>query len=922
MNACPSSMFPRLLQTTVRAGSPQVGVSRVLPRCQAGEPHRCPASRSGMVMGILFLLTHLCVLASEPSTWWSFQPMSRPEVPQSGSTNVVDAFIEARLRQAGLKPAPEADRRTLARRVSFDLTGLPPTSAELEAFLKDHRLGAYERMVDRLLASPRYGERWARHWMDVAHYGDTHGYDKDKPRPHAWPYRDYLVRAFNQDKPFVRFVQEQLAGDVLFPGTRDGIEALGFVAAGPWDFIGHEEVPETKIDGRVARHLDRDDMVVNTIQTFTSLTIQCAQCHNHKFDPITQEDYYSLQAVFAAVDRTNRRYDPDPGIAGKRNDLGARLYTVQTNLAAIEADWLQAFGGPQRLGDLEQLIKLRTQDPNDQASGYHSAIQTTAGSGAWVQVDLGKTQEIRSVILHPCADDFNGIGAGFGFPVRYRVEVSNDPAFTNAVVLVADRTAADQPNPGNSPVNLKVESAVYGRYVRLTATQLAARKGDFILALAEMEVVNSHGWNRALGASVTSADSIEAGPRWRRSNLTDGGWVGGPTLAELKARRRSLLYAGAPSWVPARVLSLEAEESRLKAELQALPEQHQVYAIGIHTGTGAFQGTGGMGGRPRPIHVLSRGNVQKAGREVGPGAIKSVGIEPARFVVDPQAPEGTRRVALAQWLTHPAHPQTWRSIVNRVWQWHFGRGLVETTGDFGKMGAQPTHPELLDLLSCEFRDSGGSFKALHRLLVTSRTYRQSSSIAPGSEGVRVDPDNRLWWRMNRRRMEAEEYRDSLLQFAGRLDLAMGGPGFEDFVVEKPEHSPHYEYLLHDPEDPRTHRRSVYRFLVRSQPQPLMGALDCADPSMQVWRRAEGISPLQALALLNDGLVLSMSSHAASRFQSGHTGIHEAVRRLWLEALGRPPTSVEAGDLEQLVRLHGMPAACRVVLNLNEFVFVD
>jgi mono/diheme cytochrome c family protein len=248
---------------------------------------------------------------------WAWQSIVRPEVPGGSNPagNPIDAFIRERLAREGWGSAPEADRRTLIRRVTFDLTGLPPTPERVAAFIADQRPDAWERLVDELLASPHYGERWARHWLDVVHYGDTHGYDKDKPRPQAWPYRDYVIRALNEDKPYARFIEEQLAGDALYPGTRDGYEALGFIAAGPWDFIGHAELPESKVDGKIARHLDRDDMVANTIGTFASVTVHCAQCHNHKFDPIPQADYYALQAVFAALDRAEMKYIVGDGAA-------------------------------------------------------------------------------------------------------------------------------------------------------------------------------------------------------------------------------------------------------------------------------------------------------------------------------------------------------------------------------------------------------------------------------------------------------------------------------------------------------------------------------------------------------------------------------------------------------------------------------
>ena len=275
------------------------------------------------------------VIKEDPLDWWSLRPVVKPRVPASrdkvalGARTPIDAFISDGLRSAGLNASPEADRRTLIRRLSYDLLGLPPEIDEVEAFVADSDPLAYEKLVDRLLASPHYGERWARHWLDVVHYGETHGYDKDKPRPHAWPYRDYLIRAFNEDRPYAQFVEEQLAGDALEADSRDGIEATGFLAAGPWDFIGHAEVPETKIDGQIARNLDRDDMVTTTLNTFCSLTAQCARCHDHKFDPVTQEHYYSLQAVFAAIDRADRKYDVDPAVARRRHELEARLRHIE-----------------------------------------------------------------------------------------------------------------------------------------------------------------------------------------------------------------------------------------------------------------------------------------------------------------------------------------------------------------------------------------------------------------------------------------------------------------------------------------------------------------------------------------------------------------------------------------------------------------
>ncbi|MEO6741120.1 MAG: DUF1553 domain-containing protein [Chthoniobacteraceae bacterium] len=935
------------------------------------------------------------VAKRDPLDWWSLKPMTRPAVPEVNysvlsaqasvkaaapdtaalnpehstlSTNPIDAFISAKLAEKGLAMSPEADARTLCRRLYFDLTGLPPTPEEMEQFEREvaanaddkasGRQGdkandagiapsasrplapssskkdrAIEQLVDRLLASPRHGERWARHWLDVVHYGDTHGYDKDKPRPNAWPYRDYVIRALNDDKPYARFVQEQIAGDILFPGTRDGIEALGFIAAGPWDYIGHAEVPETKTDGKIARHLDRDDMVANTIGTFCSATIHCAQCHNHKFDPIPQEDYYSLQAVFAALDRTDRKYYADDKLNARFTELTRQQRDADAALAAVEEPLKKKAGA--KFADLTRRIegaskasaqKLGNASPD---FGYHSAISPKQDAVKWVQVDLGKTVTIDHVTLMPCYDDFNTIGAGFGFPVRFKVEASDDPEFKNNVALLWRRHdatfMADFANPSLVPFTTggAKDDGIAGRYVRVTATKLAPRKDDFILALAELQVFDPDGKNFAQGKPVTALDSIEAPPRWRKANLTDGIAPVAQSADEkekLVQERETLLLGFAENVVKAKRTALLGESKRIAAEIKKLPAPGVVYAGGIHSGTGAFAGTGMNGGKPRPIFLLARGQVTHPGKEMIAGSLSALTFAPAKFSVAPDAPEGERRAALAKWITDPRNPLTWRSIVNRVWQYHFGRGLVETPNDFGRNGGLPTHPDLLDWLATEFRESGGSLKKLHKLIVMSAAYRQASAGNPAAE--RLDANNALLWRQNRRKLEAEAVHDSVLAVSGKLDLTAGGPGWQDFVVEHPEHSPHYEYTLANPEDAKTWRRSIYRFIVRSQTHPWMTSLDCADPSMRVDKRNESLSALQALALLNNGFMLTQARHFAERVQREAPDLAAQVDRAHLLAFGRVPAAADRERLIAFAKTNGLPNLCRVFLNLNEFAFVD
>jgi hypothetical protein len=459
--------------------------------------------------------------------------------------------------------------------------------------------------------------------------------------------------------------------------------------------------------------------------------------------------------------------------------------------------------------------------------------------------------------------------------------------------------------------------------VRVTATKLALRQNDYNFALAELSVFDAAGKNLALGKAVAALDSIEALPRWSKKNLVDGianlsG--GGGQLAALKQQRLALLASLADPKLKAALESAQEQLEDVRKELAKLPPAQVVYAGTIHRGNGAFAGTGHNGAKPRPIHILARGDVKRPGVEVGPGALSALTQLDARFKLPADHPEGARRAALAKWLTDKKNPLTWRSIVNRIWLYHFGHALVETPNDFGRMGQTPTHPELLDWLAADFRDGGQSLKALHRLIVTSSTYRQSSADRPLA--AQVDASNQYYWRMNRRRLEAEAIRDSILFVSGKLDLKMGGPSFQDFVIKHPEHSPHYKYELHDPEDPASHRRSIYRFIVRSQQQPFMMALDCADPSLAVEKRNQTITPQQALALLNNQLALVMAKHFAERVEKLRATPAEQAALAFRLALGRSPTAQEQATLARYCRDHGTANLCRLVLNLNEFVFVD
>jgi mono/diheme cytochrome c family protein len=868
------------------------------------------------------------------ANWWSLRPLQRPALPTVKARRwlrtPVDVFVLAGLEAKGLRPAPAADRATLIRRVTFDLHGLPPTPDEVRAFVADTRPDAYERLIDRLLASPRCGERWGRHWLDVVHYGDTHGYDKDKRRDQAWPYRDYVIRAFNSDKPYARFIREQVAGDVLYPGDPDGVVATGFIAAGPWDFVGHVELREGTVEKMKTRVLDRDDMVASTISTFVSMTVHCARCHNHKFDPIPQRDYYRLQAVFAGVERGNRPFDT-PARAAQRDLLQRRHQRLQARQAEILKS-IAALSSPE-LARADAVVKdlrrklaalppLAGGKPSP-TNGYHSGITRSAEVRKWVQVDLGASLPLDAIRLIPARPTDFPDTPGFGFPTRFRVEVSDDPAFIRADV-VADHTRADYPNPGDRPVLLS-PTRKKARYVRVTAEKLWRRTGDYCFALAELQVEAS-GKNVALRKSVTALDSIEAG-RWSKRYLVDNfdsrrqlPDVSDPRTAALLKQRSALEVQVSQAEQQRRRLQdrfidadTRAELKRVAAalrategELRALPAGQQVYAV--------------VPRPPRSIHVLARGDVEKPGALAEPGTLSCVpGLAPL-FKVPENGGEGARRVALADWLASPKNVLTWRSLANRVWVGHFGRGLVDTPNDFGGNGSRPTHPELLDWLACELRDNGGSLKKLHRLILISSTYRQSSRHDEAM--ARLDADNRWLWRMNRLRLDAEEVRDSVLAVSGQLNLTMGGLGYDLFRF-KDDHSPIYDHsALEKIHDPATYRRTVYRFIVRSVPNPFLECLDCADPNINTPVRNTTLTALQALALLNDPFMVRQAEFFAQRLRKVSAVPARQVEAGYLLAFGRPPTGEERAALAAYAGKHGLANACRLLFNANEFLFID
>ncbi len=589
--------------------------------------------------------------ADQDQIHWAFKPLTRPAAsspsdPASISFQAasLDAFVRAPLKARGFTPNPPAAPRDLIRRLHFDLIGLPPTPEEVESFETDPSEEQYRRRVDELLARPQYGERWARHWLDLARYTESSGFEYDRLRDNAWHYRDYVIRSFNEDKPYDRFIREQIAGDVLEPVTRDGILATSLLVCGAYDQAGNSQANATQ--RAITREEELEDLLSVVGQTFLGLTLNCARCHDHKFDPISLTEYYRIKSVFDGIQHGER------------------------------------------------------------------PIEST-GSGP------------------------------------------------DAVAYAGKRT------------------------------------------------------------------------------------------------------------------------------------------------------------QPAPTQRLKRGDVTSPDGIVTPGALSVLGQIPHDFGLPADAPEAQRRIRFAEWLSDPRNPLPARVMANRVWQHHFGQGLVATPSDFGTSGAKPTHPELLDWLAVHLIDSGWSLKSLHRLIVNSAAYRQSSEF--NAEAAAMDADNQLLWRYPPRRLEAETLRDAMLAVSGRLNPQVGGPSFRPFTTTDFNATFYHPF---DKDEPEYNRRTVYRMNVNSGKEPLLDAFDCPDPSVKTPRRATTTTPLQALGLMNGTFTQRQARLLAERAQSAaRDDLPAAIQRAYRIALARPPSAAESQRALNAARERGLASVCWVLLNSTEFLYV-
>ncbi|MBA2113805.1 DUF1553 domain-containing protein [Bremerella alba] len=856
---------------------------------------------------------------------WAWQPVARPEVPQNADSpwerNPVDAFILSKLQEKGLTPSPEADRRTLIRRLSYDLRGLLPSFEEIERFINDPDPQAYEKLVDRYLDSPRFGERWSRHWLDIAHYADTHGFERDMLRPDAWPYRDYVIRSLNKDKPYDQFLEEQIAGDVLWPEQPEAIAATGFLAAGPWDYVGQVET-KSDVLRRAAKADALDDLTTQVMTASCGVTVNCARCHDHKIDPISQEEYYSLWAVFAGVRQSLRPLDAVEvqNYQQTQEQLKSRMQEIRGQLRDLlpqAIDLADVVGGG--LGDgtgaLGRGIDALTGKAVERKMGFREAVA------------LNKYQVVSSPLVDGVVvPDFNQEGTPIASTGLRVYDVPKNSGLTwdairNGAVksqFTLKLGGTDFSNPEHSLLMIHANGAItfdleklreaIGAETLKFSTQVGyfgqtAINGATASVYVDGQLKTQHVGIGAQDGLIPVEIEIPRESQFLTIMATDGGNGISHDQVGFGNPRITNAHEHAPSSeAEKRIQALRSEWEALDGQLKSLKEPQEIYAIASE--------------KPATIHVLRRGNPEDPTQTVTPGTLSCLGLPDSLGTMD--TPEGERRVALAKWITNPGNPLTRRVIVNRLWHYHFGTGIVDTPGDFGLAGGIPTHPELLDWMAAELLENQWKLKALHRLIVTSATYRQSSVHRPESD--KVDSENRYLSRMNARKLDAESVRDSVLAACGTLDLTMYGPGFRDFDYQE-AYAPIYEYTGTD--RPESWRRSIYRFIVRTTPHPYMMTLDCPDPANLTPNRNVTTTVLQSLTLLNNDFMLQQSEHLAQRIeQTSQEAPAEQSVAAFRSVLGRLPTEQEHTASINLIEEHGLSALCRVLLNTNEFIYID
>jgi len=782
---------------------------------------------------------------------WSFKPLVVPVGPHS-----IDSFITAKHRELGLEMSPPADRATWIRRVSFDLIGLPPTPEQVTAFFNDDRVDAFERVVDELLSSARYGERWAQHWLDVVRYADTHGFEVNTERPNAWPYRDYVIRSFNNDTPYNRFIQEQLTGDLLGEDA-----ATGFLVTASVLLPG--QIGKDAPSIRLARQDALDEIVNNISQTFLALSVGCARCHDHKFDPITAKDYYAMQAFVAGVDYEDRELSTPEAVAERRQAAEA-----QSRIREIDDE----------LSRFVPLAKSAVERPMINARQNVDRFQSVTTTR--VRFNIHSTNH-----LEPCIDELE-VFSTEGINIALSSGGAN--VKSSGDTTVADRHELRFVNDGQ-----------YGNSRSWMSNEMG--KGWLEIEFPEPQAIDRVVWGRDRQGKFADRLAIE----YSVEVVDDQNeWIVVADSSDRKAfepenqKPAEFSTAGLSAEEAEEASGLIIEQRSLEQLVQKVGQPQQVFA-------GVFR-------TPDNIHLLNRGDPEQPQEPVAPTILSA--FSDASLAAD--ADESQRRKFLADWLVQNDNPLTARVMVNRIWQGHFGVGIVETPSDFGNNGIPPTHPELLDWFASEFIRSGWSVKQMHRKIVLSDTYRQSSQLR--ADFAAIDSDVRFLWRYPSRRLEAEAIRDSMLAVSGKLNLKMYGRGYDLFNQRGglsgfvPVESYQGDGL----------RRMIYAHKVRRETEAVFGAFDCPDAGQSTAVRIESTTPIQALNLFNSRFTLEQSDAFAKRVvDEVGDDVSEQIWRSFQHAYQRDPTDSEVAQIEPIVRQYGLATLCRALFNSNEFLFV-
>lgn len=814
------------------------------------------------------------------SSWWAYQPL--------GDTrhDSIDAYIDEKLSSQGLRRNPPADRRTLIRRATYDLIGLPPTPEEVEAFVASDDPEAYEKVIDRLLASPHYGERWGRHWLDVVRFGESKGYERNLIIDNLWPFRDYVIESINEDKPFDQLIREHLAGDVFGAGKPDIEIGSAFLVAGTYDDVRNQDADQAA----QIRANTLDEIINATSQAFLGMTVSCARCHDHKFDPITQKDYYQMYATFAGV-RHGQRVLATPE---ERREVAA----IQRPLQATKTE----------LEKREKSISARATRRGADRSGEFEKQWSRPPVDRQGTVEEFDPVEVRFVrLVSEGRDDNPNIASGFRID-EFEVWSAGEAPVNVALKRNGGSASGEARQIEDFPGAYGAHHAIDGK----TGARFMSTGTELTIELARPTEIDRVVFSSAKGEQTPEHRKFVFVSEYRIEVSGDGEtWdevAHGRDRKPVSDAHRNVRYriAGLTDEDREELAAIRKELAQVNRRLAEMPELPVVW-VGNRNAEDA----------KGPFHLFVGGSPKRKGEAVVPASLSTLGDTVPAYELPSDAPESERRLELADWIASPDNPLTLRVLANRLWHYHFGIGIVDTPNDFGYMGGRPSHPELLDYLAVRLRENDWKIKDLHRLIMTSETYRQASTWR--EEAAKVDGDSRLLWRFPPRRLSAEEIRDTILVVAGKLDKTMGGPGFRLFHFMQ-DNVCTYEPL--DEHGPETYRRAVYHQNARASVVDLMTEFDQPDCTFSAPERAETTTPLQALTLMNHDFTMDMAGALAERITRGGDDPASQVREAYRILYQREPEPEEMERLKPAITEIGPVAVARALINSSELIFLD